>query len=132
MGYCNKFLKGKADAFYVIFRILVGCMFFLHGAGKLFGWFGGPGMGFSGLMGFVGVVEFLAGLGILLGFFTRLSATGGAIIMLGAYVTKHLDWNPLASGGELAALYFAAFLVLMVYGAGKWCLERKLLGKETF
>ena len=50
MGYCKKWNDKHADWMYMLFRLLVGLMFFMHGAGKLFGWFGGPGMGFSGLM----------------------------------------------------------------------------------
>jgi putative oxidoreductase len=134
MGYCKKSVDKYGTGMFVLFRVLVGLMFFMHGSGKLFGWFGGPAMGFSGLMGFVGVVEFLAGLGILLGFWTRLSALGGFIIMIGALVTTHFPsgWNPLLNGGELAFMYFAAFLVLIVYGSGKFSLEKKLTKKERF
>ena len=111
---------------YFVFRLLVGLMFFMHGAGKLFGWFGGPGFGFGGepLMVLAGVLEFLIGLAIVFGLWTRLAAFGGAIVMLVAYFKAHLGWNPLTSGGELAVMYFVAFLVLMVYGAGKWRLEK--------
>ncbi len=124
MGSCAKFVKNNGDAMYLIFRVLVGAMFFMHGAGKLFGWFGGPGMGFGGLMGVVGVLEFLIGLAVLFGLWTRLAAFGGAVIMIATYVKAHLGWNPLTSGGELAVMYFVAFLVLMKYGAGKWRLEK--------
>ena len=33
-------LSKYGNQFYGVFRILVGLMFFMHGAGKLFGWFG--------------------------------------------------------------------------------------------
>ena len=54
-------VKKNHDRLYFVFRLLVGGMFFMHGSGKLFGWFGGPGMGFSGVMGFAGVLESLPG-----------------------------------------------------------------------
>tara|TARA_Y100000310_G_scaffold321134_1_gene378381 strand:- start:1408 stop:1722 length:315 start_codon:yes stop_codon:yes gene_type:complete len=104
----------------------------MYGSGKLFGWFGGTAMELGSLMGVAGVVETLAGLAILLGFWTRLGALGGAITMLVAYFYMHLGLNPLTSGGEAAVLYFVAFLVLMRDGAGVWSLEKKLTGKEKF
>jgi putative oxidoreductase len=127
MESLGKITKKYGDQMYFVFRLLVGLMFFMHGAGKLFGWFGGPGFGFGGapLMVAAGVLEFLIGLAIVFGLWTRLAALGGAVVMLVAYITTHLHWNPLASGGELAVMYFVAFLVLMVQGAGKWRLEKK-------
>ncbi len=131
MGKCNSWVEKYGDYHYFLFRILVGVMFFLHGYGKLFGAKAGP---VASLMGVAGVVELLAGLGILVGFWTRLGALGGAITMIVAYFKVHLPtgFNPLANGGELAVLYFAAFLVLMVYGSRKWSLEKSWLKKETF
>ncbi len=130
MGYCTKCVSKWKDQLYLVFRVLVGLMFFLHGYDKLVV----KGMAWGSLMGIAGMVEFLAGLGILVGFFTRLSATGGAITMLVAYFKVHVGngLSPLANGGELAALYFAAFLILMIYGNQKWSLEQSLLKKETF
>lgn len=118
--------------FYAIFRIIVGLMFFMHGAGKLFGWFGGTAQTLGSLMGVAGVVETLAGLAILLGLWSRLAALGGAVTMLVAYFYMHIGFNPLTSGGEVALLYFVAFLVIMRDGAGVWSLEKKLWDKEKF
>jgi len=118
---------------YLTFRVLVGLGFFLHGGQKLFGWFGGPG--FSALSGnfmFAGIVELITGLLIVVGFFTSISAIFGAIVMIGAWVIVHgkEGINPLTNGGELAMIYFAAFLVLIAYGAGKWSLEKTMMKKE--
>ncbi|MBS3168063.1 DoxX family protein [Candidatus Woesearchaeota archaeon] len=132
MEIFGKYSKLYGDWFYLVFRFLVGVMFFMHGSGKLFGWFGGKAMGFSGLMGFVGSVEFLVGLAIIFGFLVRLAALGGSLIMIGAYLTAHLGWNPLQTGGELALMYLSAFLVLIVFGARKWQLDKVLFKKEIF
>lgn len=138
MGLCEKCVQKYGDITYVVFRILIGLGFMLHGGQKLFGWFGGPGGGGSvpltSLFGAAGVIEFVAGLAVLLGFFTRVAAGLAALEMLVAYVYVHRPqgWIPLLNGGEAAWLYFAAFLVLSVYGAGKWSLEKKLLKKEVF
>lgn len=116
---------------YFVFRLLVGLMFFLHGWSKFFG---ATPLPLASLMGVAGVVELLVGLGVFFGFFTRLAAVGGAIQMLVAFFKVHapLGINPLANGGELALLFFAAFLVLAVYGAGKWSLEMAWLKKEMW
>src|SRR3989338_7335526 len=133
MEYLKKYIDGMlGDVLYMLFRFLVGAMLFMHGAGKLFGWFGAKAMGFTGLMGFVGSVEFLVGLAVIFGFLTRLAALGGIVIMTSAYIKAHLGINPLATGGELALMYLAAFLVLTAFGARKWSLDHLLFKKEVF
>ncbi|PIN73564.1 DoxX family protein [Candidatus Woesearchaeota archaeon CG10_big_fil_rev_8_21_14_0_10_45_16] len=128
--YADKYKSGL----YVLFRLLVGLMFFMHGSMKLFGWFGGSAQQLMSLMGVAGVVETLAGLGIFFGFFGRLSALGGLITMIVAFFMVHFPngWNPLANGGELALVYFASFLIVLVMGNGAWSLEKVLLNKEVF
>ena len=77
-----------------ILRLVLGVVFFAHGAQKLLGWFGGPG--FSGSMGlFTGYLHipprspssrsppsFFDGLGLILGFLTRIAAFGIAMNMV--------------------------------------------------
>lgn len=118
--------------FYLIFRVLVGFMFFSHGAQKVLGIFGGTGA--SGLGLFSGWIELIVGLLVLLGLFVRPAAFIGALEMLIAYFMAHAGKGalPIMNGGELAALYFAAFLPLVVYGAGKWSLEQALFKKERW
>jgi putative oxidoreductase len=119
---------------YGVFRVLVGLMFFMHGAGKLFGWFGGTAQALGSLIGVAGIVETLAGLFILLGLWSRLGALGGAVTMLVAYFYVHVGGglNPLTNGGEMALLYLAAFLVVLRDGNGSWSLEKKVWNKERF
>ncbi|PIN89071.1 DoxX family protein [Candidatus Pacearchaeota archaeon CG10_big_fil_rev_8_21_14_0_10_32_14] len=125
---------------YPIFRILVGLGFLLHGGMKLFGWFSDKGpVQLMSLFGLAGVIELVAGLFILLGFFSCIAAFFGAIDMIGAWVVSHtgimngaLKINPLTNGGELAMLYLAAFLVIIAKGSGKLSLERAIFGKEFF
>ena len=134
MGKCKKCIDKYGDLMYLVARLLVGFMFFSHGAQKLFGWFGGTANGFSGLIGAAGVIEFVVGLTLLLGLWTRLMASLGALLMLVAYFMAHSGngWHPLVNGGELALLYLAVFLVMAIKGNGKWSLESKILGKEKF
>lgn len=120
--------------FYFIFRFLVGLLFFQHGAQKLFGWFGGQQATLLSLFGVAGIIEFIGGLAIALGLFTRLFALISALEMAVAYFMVHFPQGfvPIQNQGELALLYFAAFIVMFVYGAGKWSLENALLKREIF
>lgn len=130
----HKLQKYHAEG-YVLFRVVAGLMFAQHGAQKLFGWFGANGaVELVSLMGLAGVIEFVGGLAIALGFFSRFSAVGGVAVMVGALVMVHFPqgWNPLLNKGELALLYLVAFLNVLVHGNGKWSLEQSLLKKETF
>ena len=130
----NNALGKYHDYFYFLFRIFVGLLFFQHGVQKLFGWFGGTAQLAFSLMWVVGILEMLAGLAVATGSFTRLAALGGALLMLIAYFKVHAPQGlvPLMNKGELALLYFAVFLVLLIHGAGKWGLEQALLNRERF
>jgi len=122
----------------VILRLVLGIVFFAHGAQKLLGWFGGPG--FSGTMGmfttylhipapfaFLAIAaEFFGGLGILLGFLTRIAAFGITVNMLVAIATVHLsngffmNWTGAQKGEgfEYHLLVLAITTYLMIRGAG--------------
>ncbi len=131
----NKIIEKNGDYFYFIFRVFVGLLFFQHGAKKLFGVFGAEEqVVLLSLMGLAGIIEFVGGLSIALGFFTRFAALISAVEMLFAYFKSHLPSGliPIMNRGELSLLYFAAFLVILVYGAKKWSLEKFLLKKEIF
>ncbi len=137
MGYCTRFNEKYSGSIYVVFRVLVGLLFLQHGGQKLFGWFGrlgGSAAPLFSLMGLAGVIEFVGGLALVLGLFTRLVATITATEMLVAFFKAHFPqtWVPVLNQGEPALLFFAAFLVLIIYGSGKWSLEQALFKKETF
>src|SRR5262250_3618638 len=85
----------------VILRLVLGVVFFAHGAQKMLGWFGG--YGFSGTMGyFTGTAhipavfaflaiaaEFFGGLGLIFGFLTRIAAFGILSNMIVAVAMVH-------------------------------------------
>jgi putative oxidoreductase len=133
----ERFTKNYGDGFYVIFRILVGFMFFLHGGQKVFGWFGGPGgngaVDLTSQFGLAGGIELIGGLFILLGLFTRVSALVSGIEMFVAYFKAHASGGvllPLLNNGEPAALFFTSFLVIFAFGAKRWGLDLVLFGKR--
>jgi putative oxidoreductase len=75
-------------------RIAAGVVFVAHGSQKLFGAFGGPGLaGIVQMMGPIGYLvtigEFFGGLGLILGFLSRFSASSLIVVMLGAIAMVH-------------------------------------------
>lgn len=121
----GSFFEDYGDYFYFVFRVIAGLLFAQHGAQKLFGWLGGSQAELFSLMGAAGIIEFFGGILLALGLITQFIATLGAIEMLVAYFMVHFPngWIPIVNKGELALLYFAAFLVLFVHGSRKWGLD---------
>ncbi len=123
----NKFLEQNSDKFYFVFRILIGLVFFLHAIMKWPGMLNGQ-IAMLSLFWFAGIIETVAGAFIILGLFVRQTALIGALEMLVAYFYVHVPSkgiHPLQNGGEPAVLFFAAFLALIAYGAGKWSIDAK-------
>jgi putative oxidoreductase len=127
-----------------LLRLVLGIVFFAHGAQKMLGWFGGPG--FSGTMGmFTGYLhipapfaflaiaaEFFGGLGLILGFLTRIAAFGIAVNMVVAVVMVHssngffMNWTGTQKGEgfEYHLLALAVTTFLMIRGAGAFSVDR--------
>ncbi|WP_243450226.1 DoxX family membrane protein [Desulfosporosinus sp. Sb-LF] len=135
---CEKVFSGTSLQTDLFLRLALGIVFFAHGAQKLLGWFGG--YGWSGTMGYLtqtvhlatpiaGVVillEFFAGIALILGFLTRPAALGIAIVMLGAAVTVHLpNGFFLDKGGvEYVFVLFLIALFFLINGAGTVSIDR--------
>ena len=145
----NKLIQTDDDIAGLILRVLLGIVFFPHGAQKLLGWFGGHG--FSGTMGFftenMGIpvifaflaimAESLGSVALLTGFMTRIAALGIGTVMVVAVLTVHLpygffmNWfgNQKGEGFEFHLLASAIAIALIIKGGGKWSIDR-LLSKE--
>src|SRR5262245_3249801 len=111
-----------------VLRLVVGFLFIVHGAQKLFGvpapMPGGP-ISLQSLMGVAGLLETVGGSLILLGLLTRPVAFVLAGEMAVAYFMQHAPkgfW-PLLNGGEPAVLYCFLFLFFSVAGAGPISLD---------
>lgn len=117
-----------------LMRIVIGFLFFTHGAQKLFGWFGAEGTAeLLSRFGLAGILETVGGLLIMLGLFVRPVALILSGQMAVAYFWMHLPngWWPWANRGELAALYSWVFLFLATAGGGSFSLDTVLKsGKE--
>jgi putative oxidoreductase len=133
----------------LILRLVLGIIFFAHGAQKMLGWFGG--FGFSGTMGFfTGMMhipapfaflaiaaEFFGGLGLIVGFLTRIAAFGIGVNMLVAIAIVHhafgffMNWSGAQKGEgfEYHLLVLAIVVFLMIRGAGALSVDRVLASR---
>ncbi|WP_306061358.1 DoxX family protein [Natronococcus wangiae] len=130
-------VKSYEEHIYFVFRVLVGLLFMQHGAQKLFGLFGGvDGSGSTAsllsIYGVAGVIELIGGLLLVIGVLTRLVALIATGQMVVAQFIAHLPEGviPIQNDGELGLLYIAAFLVLILYGSGRYSLERLFLDRD--
>ena len=139
-----KYLFQTSDKFsYWVPRVILGCVMFPHGAQKLFGWFGGFGFtntmtyftqtaGLPWIIAFLIIMgESLGSLGLIVGFFTRLSALGLICIMVGAITTVHIpngffmNWfgKNAGEGFEYHLLVIGMSIPLLISGGGKYSVD---------
>ena len=128
------FLGRYATYFYAIFRIVFGLMFMIHGTQKLFGF--PPSkqpIALAGMLLGSAVIELLAGIMIVLGFFSAIAAFIACGEMAVAYFTVHQPNGgfPINNGGELAVLYCFAFLYIASRGSGVWSIDSILRGSRA-
>ncbi|HET9948334.1 MAG TPA: DoxX family protein [Longimicrobiales bacterium] len=138
----------EADPSATIARLALGAMILPHGLQKVFGWFGGYGLGatlsaFTETLGIPWVLalaailsESVGGLALLLGLGGRLAALAVGTVMVVAALTQHvqngffMNWaGTLPAGTEgfefhLLAVALAAVVVLR--GSGALSLDRVL------
>lgn len=137
-------MNTPSDWSIAIVRIVLGIIFFAHGAQKLLGWYGGPGLVQSmqtftehlhlpAALAFLVIAgEFLGGIGLIVGLFTRPAALFIALTMVGAIAMVHLrhglflNWfgDKEGHGIEYHLLVIALSLVVIVKGAGAFSLDR--------
>ncbi|TBU97663.1 DoxX family protein [Phytopseudomonas dryadis] len=126
-----------------ILRVLVGITFVAHGSQKLFGWFGGYGLaGVAQWMESIGLApgylmalmagsaEFFGGLALILGLLVRPAAAVLTLTMLVAIFSVHIGNGFFMSdnGYEFALALMAASLALLVEGAGRLSLDKRIAG----
>lgn len=135
------------DVALLILRIAVGGLLIGHGAQKLFGWFGGPGLtGFSGWLGSMdvrparlwaaaaGAAELGGGLLIALGALNPLGPLAVISAMVGAMALVHWPNGLWSSNGgiELPLVITAVAAALTATGPGRFSLDATLgLGVPT-
>jgi putative oxidoreductase len=146
----RKLLSTSNDFSVTIVRLVLGVVFFAHGAQKMLGWFGG--YGFTGTMGFFTqqmhipapfaflaiCAEFFGGLGLIVGLLSRIAAFGIMCNMLVAIAAVHvhngffMNWTgqQKGEGFEYHLVTLAALLIVLVKGAGAFSIDRALSGSD--
>jgi putative oxidoreductase len=132
-----------ADWIVGIARVVLGVIFFAHGAPQMLGWYGGPGLAASmrtftehlhlpSTLAFLVIAgELVSGVGLIVGLFSRIAALFIVLTMLGAIATVHfrfglfMDWfgSQKGHGIEYHLLAIVLALVVVVKGAGSFSLD---------
>ena len=117
-----QFLDNYKEQSYAAFRIVTGFLFLFHGTQKLFNFPKEFTYEMSPLMMAAGGIELVGGLLVMIGLMTRPAAFICSGTMAAAYWMAHgmNDLFPINNGGELAALYCFAFLMIASRGTGMW------------
>ena len=112
------------DVAHMGMRATIGVIFIVHGFGK----FGNPGFGgWISSMGIptemhipIALAEFIPGIFLIFGIFTRISSSLLSIVMLGAiFLVKGASSLTGEGGYELDLILLAACLVIIVSGPGR-------------
>jgi putative oxidoreductase len=121
----------------LVLRIVVGAVFAVHGADKLFN------NGLDGTAGFLDglglpipvvfavlliAAELLGGVALIVGLFTHWAAKVNLIVAIVAFFTVHMSngFSVREGGYEYIIVLAAALFSLMITGAGKYSLDAKM------
>jgi len=143
-----RLIRTPNDRTIAMLRLVLGIVFFAHGAQKMLGWFGGPGfsgtmqffnqMGVPSLLAFLAIAaEFFGSLALLVGFLGRVAALGIVVNMLVAVGSVHLphgffmNWTGTQQGEgfEYHLLAIAIGLAVLIKGSGAMSVDRALTQK---
>ncbi len=145
----HKLFSTSNDFVLTIVRLVLGVTFFMHGAQKMLGWFGGYGfhatmgtfthyLGIPAPLAFLAIcAEFFGGLGLLVGLLSRIAALGIMVNMLVAIATVHhvngffMNWTgqQKGEGFEFHLLAIALAIVVLIKGSGAVSIDRAIAGE---
>lgn len=129
------------DIALLVLRLVLGGVFVAHGAQKLFGSFGGPGIegtaGFHEQIGIkparpmailAGLAEFVGGILVIAGFLTPLAALALVVVMIVAILKVHLENGFFAASGgyEFNLVLIAVAVALLLAGSGAYGIDAAL------
>jgi putative oxidoreductase len=146
----SKLVRTREDWTLTFLRLVLGAIFFAHGAQKALGWFAGPGyagamamfhqMGIPGPFGLLAVAaEFLGSLALFCGLLGRLAGVAIAVDMVVAVLLVHLpngffmNWSGTQAGEgfEYHLLAIGIAVTIAVKGSGAWSIDRQFLRSGT-
>jgi len=123
----------------LLFRLVAGIAFMLHGWGKIqqpFTWMGPDSFAPAPFQALAALAEFGGGLAWILGLLTPLASFGILCTMVVAvwfHGVKRGDpfvAQSLAPSYELGALYACFALLVLAAGPGRWALDRVIFGRR--
>jgi putative oxidoreductase len=148
MHMFHKLFATSNDFALTVVRLVLGVTFFMHGAQKMLGWFGGYGfhatmgtfthLGIPAPLAFLAIcAEFFGGLGLLVGLLSRVAALGIMVNMLVAIATVHhvngffMNWTgqQKGEGFEFHLLAIALAIVVLIKGSGAVSIDRAIAGE---
>jgi putative oxidoreductase len=145
----RKLMHTQEEYSLALARVVLGLVFFAHGAQKMLGWFGGSG--FSGTISdfakigmptavalFAIFVELFGSLGLLFGLFSRVAAFAIIVEMIGAVLTIHIhvgffmNWmgRQKGEGFEYHLIAIALAFLIMVRGGGALSIDYMLSSRD--
>ena len=150
----HRLLHTDFDRTLTFLRLVLGAVFFAHGAQKMLGWYGGAGfdatmsiftegMSIPAPLAFLAIAtEFFGSLALILGLLGRVAGVAILVEMIVAVFLVHLpfgffmNWTGIQAGEgfEYHLLAIAIALPIAVKGAGAWSLDHALdkrLGRPT-
>ena len=141
-SFKSQILDTGDDGKIIFIRVITGLIFISEGIQKyLIVTMFGPAffreIGFANPMFwvyFTGAFEIICGLMVLIGLFTRVASIPLLIIMVIAFITTKLPLLPAKGLWTFLHEYSTEFsltlllILLMIYGGGKWSVDRKILG----
>ena len=130
-------LSTQTERVYAVLRIVIGLLFTMHGAQKLFGILGGQSPPVGSQMWIGGGLELVLGLAIAIGLFTSWAAFLSSGMMAVAYIQFHWKFQfdsaffPSVNKGELAVVYAFLFLFIACKGSGMWSVDQCFAGVKA-
>lgn len=141
----RQMLATTNDLTYTIARLVLGVTFFIHGAQKMLGWFGGFGLhvttgsflqwGIPAPLAVLAIcAEFFGGFALIVGLFTRFAALGIMANMVVAISKVHsengffMNWSGTQNGEgfEYHLLAIALAFVVLIKGSGAFSVDEAI------
>lgn len=123
----------------LLLRVTIGMAFFLHGAQKVFGWFGGSGLekwseylATKNYSKFTAIsaayIEMIAGFLLIIGAFTKASAISMIVFMLFAVAIAHWEKGYFSQKGgyEYQLLLIVSCIIVLMLGGGEYSVDKYL------
>ncbi len=149
MRILRRVMATDEDLALTVIRILLGFLFFAHGAQKMLGWYGGNGFtntmrgfesqGIPAVFAFLAIAaEFFGGIGLITGVLGRIAAFGIFCTMVVAIVKVHagnglfMNWTGRnkGEGYEYHLLVVAITVAIMLKGSGAYSVDHAV-SRET-